>query len=115
MFLRPLAGGAQDEGGYGVEFVGDGTQAQSARLEGNAAAARCGVQRQRVWGSEVVLQPCGLGGRGVVGEGARHGVALLEALAGFSGGGDALRLLDDALVRSHSAQEFVSIGVGVEQ
>ena len=70
--LGPLAGGAQDEGGYGVEFVGDGAEAEAAGFEGDAAAAGGDVQHYRVGDGQVVAEPLALGVGEVVGEGAGH-------------------------------------------
>ena len=46
--LGPLAGGAQNEGCHRVELVGDGRDAQAARLKRDAAATGGNIQHDGV-------------------------------------------------------------------
>ncbi len=58
--LGPLAGGAQDEGGDGVELVGDAAESKPPGLEGDGAAAGGDVQHQGVVLNDALLHELSL-------------------------------------------------------
>ena len=108
--LRPFAGGAQDETGHRVEFVGDGAQAQPPGLKRDAAAAGGYVEDDGVGNGHPGVEPVPLVGRRVVRKGA--GMALiadLVALVIFFGDGQPL---GDVMEVGAGAEEVENGGAG---
>ena len=115
VLLRPLAGRAQDQGGDGVEFVGDGTQAQPSGLKGNGAAAGGNIQHDGVGDGQVVVKPAALCGGEVVGEGALVAESDIRPLAAGLDFVHPAPLGHDGVGSAEGADKLGMVGVGAQQ
>ena len=89
--LGPLARGTQDETGDGVQFIGDGAEAQSSGLKGDRAAAGGNVEDNGVRAGQVGIEPGEFVRVGIVCKGTPvFAVAFLVAFTALGSGSQPL-------------------------